>query len=405
MPKTLVTENKTDQDVIKDKTGPGRERMANLELLRCVAMMMVVVLHYLGKGNLLPELTQAHFTGAGLAAWALECFCIVAVNVYMFISGYFLCNSAFKLSRLLGLVLQVWVYSVVFGLAGALTGVMKGPDFDLHYLLTLLFPVSMGHYWFMTAYVFLYLLLPLIGMAVKRMTRQQMQIALGLLLFSFCILKSVVPVRFEMDGLGYDWQWYLCVFLTAAYIRRFGCRLLEKKWFGPLLYGGGCVLIFAGTLLLRGIYLRTGSLETVLGVCLEYNHILPLAAAVGLFAIFYGIRIGGKAASLINRIAPCTLGVYLLHENLGLRYTWQNWLGAEKAAQAMAGGGAGAFAALFLRTAAAVIIVFVCGVLAEMLRKGIFRALHGLFSRIRIYGRLMGWIEKGDKILGAEPRG
>ena len=34
-----------------------KERMANLEVLRCVAMMMVVVLHYLGKGGLLPDLT------------------------------------------------------------------------------------------------------------------------------------------------------------------------------------------------------------------------------------------------------------------------------------------------------------------------------------------------------------
>ena len=29
-----------------------KERMANLEVLRCVAMMMVVVLHYLGKGGI-----------------------------------------------------------------------------------------------------------------------------------------------------------------------------------------------------------------------------------------------------------------------------------------------------------------------------------------------------------------
>ena len=34
-----------------------KERMANLEVLRCVAMMMVVVLHYQGKGGLLPDLT------------------------------------------------------------------------------------------------------------------------------------------------------------------------------------------------------------------------------------------------------------------------------------------------------------------------------------------------------------
>ncbi len=403
MAQTAEAENKSTQNEMENNSGPKRERMANLELLRCVAMMMVVVLHYLGKGNLLAELTQPDFTGAQQAAWLLECFCIVAVNVYMFISGYFLCNSSFKFSRLIQLLLQVWFYSVVFGLAGALSGVMRGPDFDVHYLLTLIFPISMGHYWFMTAYVFLYLLLPFLGTAVRRMTRAQMQIALGLMLFTFCVIKSVVPVRFEMDGLGYDWQWYLCVFMTAAYIRRFGCRFLEKKWSGPLLYGGGCVLIFGVTLLLRGIYLRTGSLETVLGICLEYNHILPLAAAVGLFAIFSGIRIQGKTAGLINRIAPATLGVYLLHENLGLRYTWQNWLGAENAAQAIAGNTAGAYVSLLLHTAAAAVIVFVCGVLVETVRKGIFGVLHRGFSGIGFYGRLAGRIRKADAVFQTEP--
>ena len=34
----------------------GKERMANMELLRCVAMLMVAALHFLGKGNILPPL-------------------------------------------------------------------------------------------------------------------------------------------------------------------------------------------------------------------------------------------------------------------------------------------------------------------------------------------------------------
>ena len=65
----------------------GQPRMANLELLRCVAMMMVVVLHYLGKGSLLGDLTAERMGAAGYVAWILESFCIVAVNVYMLLSG------------------------------------------------------------------------------------------------------------------------------------------------------------------------------------------------------------------------------------------------------------------------------------------------------------------------------
>jgi len=188
-----------DQVIRKVQRTP---RMANLELLRCIAMMLVIVLHFLGKGGLLADLTGEKLGTAGTVAWLLESFAIVAVNVYMLISGYFLCTSSFKLSRLLQLLLQILFYSVFFGLVGALTGVLTEVSFDTHYLLTLVFPVAMEHYWFMTAYVFLYLLLPFVGPAVQRMSKKQMQYAIGFLLFAFkcdccanlvgknCIFKS-----------------------------------------------------------------------------------------------------------------------------------------------------------------------------------------------------------------------
>ena len=108
-----------------------KERMANLEVLRCVAMMMVVVLHYLGKGGLLPDLT-APLSVQDMVAWLLEAFCIVAVNVYMMISGYFLCESSFKLSRLLTLWVQLWLYSVGIGVLAAVTGIVPAAEVSTH---------------------------------------------------------------------------------------------------------------------------------------------------------------------------------------------------------------------------------------------------------------------------------
>jgi len=376
----------------------GKKRMANLELLRCAAMMMVVVLHYLGKGGLLADLTKESLGTAEALAWLIESFCIVAVNVYMFISGYFLCMSSFKPGRLIQLWLQVWMYSVAAGLAGALTGVLAETPFDTHYLLTLLFPVSMGHYWFMTAYVYLYLLLPFVGPAVRKMTKQQMQIALGFLFFTFCILKSVLPVRLEMDEQGYDCLWYLCVFLAAAYVRRFGGALLKNKMRCLSLYVGCCLLIFTGTMALREIYQRTGGLERMMKMCLEYNHILPFLAAVGLFGFFSQLKIKGRIAEDINRIAPYTLGVYLLHENLGLRYSWQEWLGAGKVSAASAQGGSALSAALLLClwTMAAAVFVFLCGVLADMVRKWVFDLFYRGLSAVPPCRRMFQWIEKAD---------
>lgn len=364
-----------------------KKRMANLELLRCVAMMMVIVLHYLGKGKLLPELTGGEIGGTGAAAWLLEAFCIVAVNVYMLISGYFLCTSSFKLSRLLQLLVQVWLYSVTFGILGAVTGVIAETPVDTHYFLTLLFPISMEHYWFLTAYVFLYLLLPCVGAAVKRMTKQQMQIVLALLLITFCVLKSVLPLRLETDKSGYDCLWYLCVFVTAAYIRRFGGRFPEKRRRAMCLYAVCCLMAFAGTMALHFFFVCTGSLGRMTGMCMEYNHILPFLAAVGLFGAFLRMEINGKIADVINKVAPYTLGVYLLHENLGLRYTWQNWFGADRVSHV---------GELLLWTLLAVLVVFVSGILVDMLRAGLMKGLHCLLCRLKGYRKLVGKIEAAD---------
>ncbi len=366
----------------------GSSRMANLELLRCIAMMMVVVLHFLGKGDILGDLTGKEPLGSmKTTAWLLESFCIVAVNLYMLISGYFLSASSFKLSRLLKLWLQVWVYSVGVGLLAYALGICPESEFGIHYLLTLALPVSMGHYWFMTAYVFLYILLPLMGRTVREMSKGQIQVALGLLLFAFCILKSFVPARLEMDGLGYDVLWYLCVFMTAAYIRRFGWSFLQKKGCAMALYLAAILAIFLGTMGLRQLYLRTGSFGLILKICLEYNHILPLLASVGLFGAFLKCKVSGGFASVINRISPYTLGVYLLHENIGVRYAWQKWLGAAEV---------DSVGSLFLYTVAAVVSVFAVGILVDMLRAALMKGLHKLLSKWSVYRRIV------EKVLGVD---
>lgn len=386
-------------------------RQANLELLRCAAMMMVIVLHYLGKGNLLISLKEGWLYPAESIAWLLESFCIVAVNVYMFISGYFLCTSSFKPSRLIQLWLQVWMYSVAVGLLGALTGVMEETAFDTHFLLTLIFPVAMSHYWFMTAYIFLYVLLPFLGMAVQRMTKRQLQIAALLLLIVFSLQKSILPVRLETDSLGYDCLWYVCVFIAAAYVRRFGVPFLEKRGRGIALYVGSSLLIFCGTMILREVYLRTGRLERMIQVCMEYNHILPFLAAVGLFGAFRRLKVSGKLASIVCKIAPYTLGVYLLHENLGLRYTWQNWLGADKLLERLPiypytsalvlrwGLGYSVFS-LLLHVAFAAVCVFVVGILVDMLRAFLVRGLDRILRVLPPYRRLRQRVQELDACFG-----
>ena len=375
------------QEKQKIQAGKSKARMANLELLRCIAMMMVVVLHYLGKGDLLVDLTEESMGSIGMTAWLLESFCIVAVNVYMLISGYFLCVSSFKISRLIRLYIQVWIYSVGIGILAYVLGILPSEEFNIHYLLSLVFPVSMGHYWFMTAYVFLYLLLPFVCKAIDKMTKQQMQISLMALLLFFCVLKSILPVRLEEDGMGYDCLWYLCVFLSAAYLRKFPPAFLARKAKCLMLYVVSCLAIWGMLMGLRQVYLQTGSLERILKISLEYNHILPFLAAIGLMGFFLNMEVKGGIARFVNRIAPYTLGVYLLHENIGVRYAWQSWFGAGLVKDV---------GTLLFSTLLAVVVVFVAGIVVDWCYTLITTLLHLVLSKIKLYRIITGKIQKMD---------
>lgn len=72
-----------------------KRRAANFELLRIISMMMVVCLHYLSKGNLLPQYIKLNH-GSDYLYWLIEALCIVSVNVFVLISGYFLIEKEFN---------------------------------------------------------------------------------------------------------------------------------------------------------------------------------------------------------------------------------------------------------------------------------------------------------------------
>lgn len=355
-----------------------KKRVVSIELLRILAMMMVVMLHYLGKGKLLPELTGPMSVN-GYVAWGLETLSIVAVNVYMLISGYFLVNSQFKPGRLVELLCQTIFYSVLVWIVLVAVGVVSLSNLDLYHILLMVFPVQMEHYWFITAYVIMYLFSPVLSVAVKHMEQKQLRNTILALLAFFGLSKSILPVELAIDKWGYDGLWFMCVFLVAAYIRLYGIPFFGKgKGKVLLCYLAGCAGIFVITFVVRAFYLKTGSLDHFIQTAYDYNHVLNLFAAVSLFYVFLNMNLSteGKLAKLVYKVAPYSLGVYLLHEQMEVRYLWPQWLGASLEGNVL----------LFvLRCIAAVVVVYIVGTLVDVVRSMLFRGgkqvLRGIFRK------------------------
>lgn len=303
------------------------ERQANFELLRIVAMFMVVVMHYLANTiAVAPEGKGAQ--GLGIVYVVLESFCIVAVNVYVLLSGYFLSASAFSWKRVIRVIAQTLFYTVLIPPVLALLGAIPFSDAaNVYRLWNSVFPVQSGHYWFVTAYVVMALFSPLLNAALEYMERRRiLQVIAGLLLF-FSIGKSISPLQFATDKYGYDFGWFLVLYLIGGYIRRFGAGFFDSMKKGAAVYLGSCALIAAAELFLTYLYEKYDVLAYYWTVPFHYNFLPCLTGALGLFFVFYHMHIReGRAAGLIRSVSPAVFGVYLIHEQNDVKERWFVWV-------------------------------------------------------------------------------
>ncbi len=350
------------------------KRNANMDLLRMISMMMVTMLHALTKSDLLLFM-GSEVPVNGWIAWVLEVLSVSAVNVFMLISGYFLIASKFKASRLVEIILQTMFYTIgslgLFVLLGKFS--LEGMNvYELcHYFL----PIHMETYWFISAYIIIYLLLPLIVAGIHSMSEKQFTGVIFLLLAFECVIKSILPIRLAMDKGGYSVLWYLILFLVGARIRLYGFKLVTTSKRGRFVFLAGTILIWAEIFILSQIQARTGRLKEMVMVSLEYNHILVFLSAIGLFAAFLHAKpLGQKFGKVVCSLSPYCLGVYLLQENLMMRYSWQDWFGLREVMEQPV-------PVFLFRVVGAVIIMFMLGICVDALRAFIFRGVTNLVCR------------------------
>lgn len=312
-----------------------KTRTPNFELLRILAMHMIIGLHYLDKGNVLVNFVETSDTKSYLP-WIFEAFFFCSVNVYILLTGYFMVEKDVHTKKVFTLWSQVLFYSLLLGAIAACTGLTNPAEMDIYRLSYYIFPVVTEHYWFVTSYIILYLLLPFINPVLIKMEQKQMRNSLLLLVAILCISKTILPLSLAVDKNGYDVLWFICLYLTGAYYKRFGFRYLSTKLSGLALYIVSSAGIFLCALVLKMIYVKTGHLQDIVTYSYSYNHLLCYLAAIGLFVCFSKISIKSeKLGKMIGALGGATFGVYLLHEHIDFRYVWQQWLMTEAQANSL----------------------------------------------------------------------
>lgn len=273
-------------------TGP---RQSNIELLRILAMFLVLVVHaaFFSTGH--PSAEEFYCNPiASFTRTAFESVSIVCVNVFILISGWFGIKPSVK-------GLSNFLFQCAFFLFGIYTFLVLTRNVSLS-LMGIAGCFCLTHWnWFIKAYVALYLLAPILNIFIEKTSKKQFKSTLTAFFIFQTIWGWSGAARFI--EFGYSCFSFIGLYLLARYLKIYGAGKLSN-W-------GGASYIVMAVLNTIGYYINVRF--HILPDIYAYINPMVIFGSLGLLLFFDRVRI--KPNKTINWIAKSAFAVFLLHTN------------------------------------------------------------------------------------------
>lgn len=276
-----------------------KQRQSNIELLRIIAMFLVLVVHADFWANRAPSQEECiNDILPSITRYTIESLSIVCVDVFVLISGWFgirpnvrrMSSFLFQCFFFLG---GLYIVSLVggFGKLNA-TGILG--CFGL-----------LEWNWFIKAYIGLCILAPIINSFIDGSNERKLRY----LIIWFYIFQSAYGWIFpaaKFIELGYSVFSFVGLYLIAQYIRRYHSKRIEST----------------RALTFFSIYLATVTINTIWAYFAKryglpfgdsiyyYTNPFVIIGSISLLLTFYKMKLQNK---IINWIAASSFAVFLFH--------------------------------------------------------------------------------------------
>ena len=336
-------------------------RQSNIELLRIVAMLMILGLHvnFMALGGTNAEEIR-NLPMQSLMRILNENICIVGVNIFVLISGWF--GIKFKTKGICSFIFQSLFFSVVIFIPFITTGKIDANRINIMSALLL----YKNAYWFVWAYLVLYIISPILNIFIENTDKATIRKVLIL----FFTIQTIVYI-FTSTGFysaGYDPLSFIGLYLLARYFR------LHKNINGKYIYLGIYLVCTLCNTLLCFIpaYLGYNSENTIHAISNAYTNPLNIIGALSLLLFFTKIDIKSR---LINWVASSCFAVYLFHCHFCLTEYYTNY--AKEIFNNFSG------VTYFAITIAFILGVFVISVLIDKIRNICFNFLWNNYEKTK----------------------
>lgn len=285
-------------------------RKSNFELLRIIAMLMIVALHAVtqsGAMEMQPLLSLNWHISAFVRTGGR-----VAVTIFIILGAWFLVDSKFKFQR----IVRIFLQTVFWGGGITFLCLVAGEAISLKYKIGWMFPVMFRLVWFTSFYIILLSLSPYLNI-FYRLKNTAQKILLVILSYITVIMPTLVIGK---DAAYYSTLLYMVfVYLLTGYIKK---HINSVNW----LQSKHKMMLFA-VMSYIGLYVFSVSCAYLESVYPAYNNVLhkmifyysdhfeTVPALFCAYSIFFAFRlIEIPYNRFINYASSLTLGVYIIHQ-------------------------------------------------------------------------------------------
>lgn len=286
---------------ISHKVIAGGGRNISLDLLRIIAMMMVLILHTnLFGGFLKIESKDAY----GFLITLYEHISIVAVDVFVIISAWFFRTKETSFTKVVTLFWIILFWTVVM----SMVAVLLGETITLKDIVKSI-PFIGRAYDFCGGYIIMYLCSPYLNKMLDNISKKQQTLfAIGSFILFSCF-SPVTSSHYLLINGGYSFVWFIILYIITAWIKSLE-KIFSKRFFlcaYIICSLGGAVAMFFNIPLLGD---------------LEYNNPIVTISAFSLFLMFAQLRIKNPiVVKFVTFFAPLAFGVFLIHAN----FIFERW--------------------------------------------------------------------------------
>lgn len=282
------------------------ERKSGIELLRIIAMFAIVYSHILSRSNLslpfnngLPEIINYLFVYSSFGG--------IAVDIFFIIFGYFNINKKFSIKRIIKLETQAIFYGLTIYL---LLIIFKQQAFDVKTLLICFVPTVTGQWWFLTAYILVYVLSPLVNLVISKMNIKLLS-TLDILVILGCITLVIVGHSSTIVTITDCFAMYI----LGSILKITNYSPSKKTCFITM-----CIITIIVYLCIILVANRKGFaiIPSIMDKLLYRTS--PFSVLIATYSFLLFLNMNFKSV-IINRIASSIFAVYLIHDNRMLRNT------------------------------------------------------------------------------------